>query len=329
VKTVCFITGQEDSFDYPSDLPEAYWRVWMPSKKLGSAAVLGREGATKRALQADIVWIYEPLCFAAHALADVAKQMGKQVVVDWSEDIYARHEQDRPYSAARVEAAEKTMELADMIVVATPGLGPVYSGVVRVVETVIPLEGWERKRPQVDLSWWSDGRQKLGFEKVAPAISDVMARRSIDLINIQFAHERPLVAGLEPDERQQRAARLSAHFGDDRNRTADQNLADFRDVFSSAIVSLECYLPGSYRESVSDVPLLRAAALGIPSLTTRHDPPRGCVEAPPEQWGDVLLDLIDSGSWAKLGREARNWAETRSTYEGYEQTLKEVNNAYS
>jgi hypothetical protein len=327
--TVCFITGQEDSFDYPSDLPEAYWRVLLPSYALGTAAVLGREGHTERALRADVVWIYEPLCFAALKFAEDAKKMGRKVVVDWSEDIYARPEQDRPYQPPRIEAAEKTMAIADMIVVANPTLAPSYPGVVRVVESVIPLKGWDRMRTQVDLGWWSDGRQKLGFEKVAPALQEVMDRRPINLVNVQFAHERPLVAGLDKDRARQRASRLSAHFGGTRNLTAEQNLHHFRDVFSSAVVSLECYLPGSYRDSVSDVPLLRAAALGIPSLTTRHDPPRGSVEAPPDQWADILINLIDSGDWVKLGREARAWAETRSTYTAYEATIQEVQDAYS
>ena len=162
---VAFVVGHEDSTTTPSDTPEAYWRVLVPARAIGRLPpILGAAMPPSGRSTADVVWIHQPTCFAAFALAEVAKQMGKAVVVDWGEDIYRRAEQDRPYSDARLEAAEKTMAVADIIVVASAGLAPLFfPGEVRVVPARSfpsrPMEP-EPTRPPVDLAWWSDGRQK-------------------------------------------------------------------------------------------------------------------------------------------------------------------------
>lgn len=325
---VCFVIGAEDLPKYPCDTPEAYWRVFLPARVFGSAAVLGRHGASEKALASDVVWIYEPTCFAAAALAEVARQMGKPVVVDWSEDIYTRHEQDRPYLEARIEAAEKAMGAATAIVCCSRALCATYAGQGRVaaVETVLPPSGWEPGRPDNIIAWWSDGRQKRGFEAVAPALIEVLEATNADMVNVQFAHELPLMKGVDTeDEQKKRAKRMYAYFSPAPTLGLEEQLGWYRSVFAQAAVSIDCYLPGSYRESVSDVPLLRAAALGIPTVTTRSFAPPGCVSAPAAEWADALLTIMRNPTKrAALSASALLWAQQRSTYEGYQSFLSQL-----
>ncbi|MBN1630481.1 MAG: hypothetical protein JW990_12000 [Thermoleophilia bacterium] len=323
---VCFVVGQEDSAEMPGDTPEAYWRTLLPSKVFGRAVVVGSPGAAEKALAADVVWIYEPTCPAAAALAEVARQMDKAVVVDWSEDIYSRGEQDRDYADVRIDSAERTMTVASVIVCSSAALAPAYEnkGKLAVLETVLPSEGWEPGRPDNIIAWWSDGRQKRGFERIAPAMIEVLEETNADLLNIQFAHHQPLMKGAVDDkERARRAARLYTYFPDDRTMGIEETLCRFRAVFSQAGVSLDCYLPGPYGESVSDVPILRAAALGIPTVTTRNGPPPGCLTADPSTWKEAVLSLMtDAELRAQKSAEALLWAEQRSTYEGYRAFLE-------
>ena len=330
MKNVCFVVGHEDSHERPGDTPEAYWRTLLPAKALGEAVVLGKPGAAEKALAADVLWIYEPTCYAAASLAEVAHQMDKPVVVDWSEDIYTRDEQDRSYADARLDAAERTMAAADVIVCSSRALCPVYEnkGPVTAVETVLPAAGWEPGSPENIIAWWSDGRQKRGFETVAPAMIRVLEETGADLISIQFAHEKPLMRGASnEDERKRRVGRLYAYFDNDQV-SVEENLREFRAVFAQAKVSLECYAPGLYRETVSDVPILRAAALGIPTVTTRTDVPPGCISADPGTWAETVLELMhDRSRRQEKSREALQWARTRSTYEGYQALLAHLTGA--
>ncbi len=323
---VCFIVGHEDTPEVPGDTPEAYYRTLLPSRTFGTAAIIGQSQAAQKALAADVVWLYQPTCSATAALADVARQMGKSVVVDWSEDIYSRDQQDRGYSDAWLAAADKAMALAHLIVCSSPALCAAYEGKGRVaaVETVLPAAGWEPGRPDNIIAWWSDGRQKAGFEQIAPAMIRVLEETNADLVNIQFAHQKPLMAGAkDAAERQRRAQRLYAYFPDDRGLTVEQNLANYRAVFSQAMVSLECYRPGPYCESVSDVPILRAAALGIPTVTTRTTCPPGAIHAGPDEWADAVLELMrDPNLRAEHSARALEWARKRSTYEGYRAVLE-------
>ncbi|MBN1320734.1 MAG: hypothetical protein JXA87_07835 [Thermoleophilia bacterium] len=324
---VCFVVGQPDSPEIPGDTPEAYWRTLLPSKALGGqAVVIGARGAAEKALAAEVVWIYEPTSPAAASLAEVARQMGKPVVADWSEDIYSRAQQDRPYADVRLEAADRTMAAATLIVCSSPALTNAYPdrGNLKVVETVLPLAGWEPGRPDNIIAWWSDGRQKRGSEAVAPAMIEILAETGADFLGIGFAHQKPLMKGATTDEeRRKRASRLYSYFPDDRTMTAKETLSHFRAVFSQAMVSLECYLPGTYLDRVSDLPLLRAAALGIPSVTTRTDPPPGCLGADPTTWKEAVLSVMrDPDLRNRTSEEALEWAAQRSTYEGYHAVLE-------
>jgi len=321
---VSFVVGHEDSSESPGDTPEAYWRTFLPAKTLGQALILGKPGLVEKALSTDVVWIYEPTSYAAVSLAEAARRLNRPVVIDWSEDVYSRTEQDYGYSSARLEAAERAMALADLIVCTSRGLTRVYDdkGPVAVVETVLPAAGWDPSPPDNLLAWWSDGRQKRGFEAVAPALIEVLEATNADLVNVQFAHERPLMRGaVGEQEIKRRAARLFAYFGDGQVGV-EENLRRFRAVFSQALVSLECYLPGRYAETVSDVPILRAAALGIPTITTRTAPPPGCVAAGPSTWAEAVLGVMrNQRRRAVLSRQARAWAERRSSYQEYQSVL--------
>lgn len=327
---VCFVVGQEDTKEFPGDTPEAYWRTLLPARRLGTAVVVGRAGAAERATAADVIWIFQPTCSAAASLAEVGRQLGKPVVVDWAEDVWRRSEQDNGYTEAQIRAAERAMEAATVIVGANRRLAEVYAehGRAAVVETVLPLADWTPGKEDVPavIAWWSDGRQKAGFETVAPGLAEVMGRTGCKMVHVQFTHQKPLVEGLDKEAARARAARLHAYFWNDLGQTVEANLRVFKEAVARAAVSVDAYAPGEYRRTVSDVSILRAAALALPTVTTRQDDlPPGCIGARPGEWADTICELLeDRDRRRRLGGQARAWAETRSTYEGYEALLQEV-----
>ena len=172
---VAFVVGHEDFPESPSDTPEAYWRVLVPSRKFGFAVILGHQNAAQRALAADVVWIHQPTCFAAAELAEAAQERGTPVVLDFSEDPWARGEVDRGYSEARLEACERTLAAGSLVVATSAALATSFLpwGEARVVPAVVPLgPEWDPSPPAhpARLAWWSDGRQKRGMEQVAPGL---------------------------------------------------------------------------------------------------------------------------------------------------------------
>jgi len=328
---VAFVVGHEDSRESPSDTPESYWRVLIPARKFGTALILGRANAASRALAADVVWIHQPTCFAAAQLAEDARGQGKAVVLDFSEDVWARGEVDRAYSDARLDACERALVAGSLIVATSAALAASLLpwGEARVVPAVIPLgPEWNPSLPAspARLAWWSDGRQKRGFELVAAGLGQVMAHTDCRMDHVQFAHHAPLMAGLTgADSRAARAGRLSAYFEEDQNLSAEGNLRVFRDAVRPATLHLECYAPGAYAETVSDLPLLRAAALGIPSITIRSNAPPGAISAAPHDWEAAITEVLQEPGYRRaLSLSARSWAASRSTFSSYEAVIKEV-----
>ncbi len=325
---VCFVVGCESTREYPGDTPEAFWRVLLPSKRYGNlAVVVGSDSAAPAAIGSEVVWIYEPTCEAAAVLAETMAALGKPVVVDFSEDIWRRGEQDRGYARIRLQSAERAMTAASVIVAATARLADVYAerGPTAVVETVVPADGWKRPEEEAgSLGWWSDGRQKRGFELVAPGVRQRL-EAGARVRHIQFSHHAPLVAGLSAEATRAQARRLGAYFADDLTQSPESNVRFYRDLLGKCTISLECYAPGAYADSVSDVPLLRAAASGVPSLTTRSEAPAGCVCAPAEDWGEALEQLLTDAVWrGELASEGLHWAQSRQSYDDYDRTLEQL-----
>jgi glycosyltransferase involved in cell wall biosynthesis len=146
------------------------------------------------------------------------------------------------------------------------------------------------------------------------------------MAHIGFAHQAPLVRGItDKDVVAERAGRLSSFFSDDQHLSVEANMAIFREALAGCCLSLECYPSGPYGETVSDIPLLRAAALGVPSITTRSQAPPGTISARPGEWAETILGVLeDPGRRRGLSLEARAWAETRTTHEPYKAILEEV-----
>lgn len=317
-----FVVGHEDT-------PEAYWRVLLPARHFRAPALaIDAPRARETALEGDVLWIHEPTGLAAAELAEKARARGLRVVVDLCEDPWLRAECDPGYNETRLEACSRALEAASVLVVATEALRDAFPGkTTRVVAPVIPLSGWTPSDPETPahLAWWSDGRQRRGFEAVAGAVSAVLDRApEVRLRHIQFAHLAPLVAALsDPDAKVARAARFSVYLEGDLG--AEGNLAMLRAATAGATVAFECYPAGDYAASVSDVPLLRAAALGIPTVTTRGTAPPGAVSAAPGEWAETLAEILaDPACRQTLAREARAWAETRASFERYHHILEEV-----
>jgi len=324
VTQVCFVVGHDQ------DAPEAYWRVLLPARALrADALVAGFAGTDERALQADVIWIHQPTSLKAAALAELGRRSGRSVVVDFSEDPWLRGDVAEPCRPARLEAAERALRAASLIVVASGSLVPAferYVAPVEVIPPVIPLDaGWD-PRPASEppiIGWWSDGRQRSGFELVAAGLRELLGKSNARIHHYQFAHHAPLMLGAQASEVKARAARLGAFTEGD--GPVHVRIAVLRDRFAACAVSLDCYPPGAYADSASDLALLRAAALGIPSVTTRSGAPPGTITAPPAQWAEILLAILgDPERHRGLSLSARSWAETRSTYAAYSAIIEEV-----
>ena len=334
----CFVVGHEDTYDDQgkvlavSDTPDAFWRVLTPARALGlPAVILGHVGAETRALGADVMWIHQPSSLMAVELIEKARAAGRPVIVDWSEDPWARFEIGTGYLGGRTEACALACENASLIVLATHGLTPAFQRFevpMQVVEPVVPLgPGWIPKPPAEPpmLAWWSDARQKRGLGDVAPAMRALLASTDLQMRHIGFAHQAPLVQGLDVEQTKTVAGRLSSYFADSKNLSAEANMAIFRDAMAPALLSMECYPASQYRETLSDISLLRAAALGVPSITTRLDVPPGCISAQPDEWEREISLLLTSPAWRRdLSLAARSWAQSRSSHTAYQNAIEEV-----
>lgn len=319
---VCFVVGHEDT-------PEAYWRVLLPARHLRAQAVaIDAPNTRTTALAADVLWLHQPTGIAAAELAEKARARGRPVIVDLSEDPWLRAECDQSYNEHRLEACSRALAAASLVVVATEGLCAAFEAQgARLLRPVIPLAGWTPMEPEspVVIAWWSDGRQRRGFEAVSAAINDVLDRApDARLRHIQYAHLAPLVSGLStPEEKVARSERFHVFLEGDLG--ADGNMAMLRAATAAATVALECYPPGDYAASVSDVPLLRTAALGVPSVTTRVAAPPGALSVQPAAWAESIRGLLeDAHLRQRLAQEARAWAETRASFETYHHVLQEV-----
>ncbi|MCL5942139.1 MAG: hypothetical protein M1325_01190 [Actinobacteria bacterium] len=320
---VCFVVGHEDT-------PEAYWRVLLPARHFRAPALLlDAPGAMETALSAEVLWLHSPTGFAAAELAEKARAKGRRVVVDLSEDPWLRVECDQGYNEHRLGACARALEAAHLVVVASPALVSAFAsyGRAQLVEPVVPLAGYEPIPPREPktLCWWSDGRQRRGFEGVAQAITQAFDHEpALELRHVQYAHLRPLIEGMADREaRAARAGHFHAYLEGDLG--ADGNLRMLRDAARPCWLGLETYPAGGYQETVSDLALLRMAALGVPSLTTRPTNAPGIISAPAEIWGEVLPDLLaDQTRREELSRAARAWAERRNAYERYHTILEEV-----
>ena len=336
--TCCFVVGHEDTNDDEgklltvSDTPDAFWRVLTPARALGlPAVILGHVGAQERALGADVLWIHQPSSDMAVALIEKARAQGRSVIVDFSEDPWSRAEIGASYLPARLEACATACENASMIVLANRNLAPAFQTFdVRMVmvEPVVPLgPGWIPKPPAEPpiLAWWSDARQKRGLSDVALALRTLLVNTDLQMRHIGFAHQAPLVTGLSEAEVKAIAPRLSSYFSDSKNLTAEANMAIFRDAMAPALLSMECYPASQYRETLSELGLLRAAALGVPSLTTRLDIPPGCISAQPDEWEGEISSLLENPAWRRdFSLAARSWAQSRSSFTAYQNAIEEV-----
>jgi hypothetical protein len=321
---LCFVVGHEDT-------PEAYWRVLLPARHFRAPALVVDVPETRTlALSAEVLWLYQPTGFAAAELAEKAAARGRHVIVDMAENPWLRGEcRTLPYRQARLDALERALAVADTVVVSVPGLLPAFAGTARTVAlpAVLPLSAqWMPAEPDVPpiISWWSDGRQRAGFEEVAPAVVAVLEHTGCRHHHLQFAHLRPLFAHITDDETHQGWARRF-HVYLEGELPPEGNLAMLRDAMRPSAVAIECYPEGEYRETVSDVPLLRAAALGIPTLTTREHAPPGCLSAPPDAWEDALFEILrEPGPRRALSVEALRFAKSRASFAPYDKLIEEV-----
>ena len=314
---VCFVVGHEDT-------PEAYWRVALPARHLRAPMVLaGAQGAAETALGTDALWIHQPTSLAAADLAEKAIARGLVVIVDLSEDPWSRHEIDGAYNEHRLGACDRALTAATLLVVTSQELADALGAdEARVIAPVAPLaESMEPTTPPA-LGWWSDGRQKSGWEKVAPELLKVLGSTDATIRHLGYAHMRPLAGARSEQGIAEYAARQTVYMYQD-NAAASCRL--FQGALAECVVSLDCYHAGQYRDTVSDLGILRAAAAGVPTVTTRDAAPPGAVSAPPGEWAATIQGLIgEPGQRRALSLKARLWAASRTSFADYESVLQEV-----
>lgn len=307
--SVVFLVGHEDT-------PEAYWRVLLPARVLGAPALFVEDPRAAAAIAAaSAVWLYQPTGYAAAEVAEKARAAGKRVIVDLAEDPELRTD----YNSHRREAARRALAAADTIVLAVPELQERFPQ-AEVVPT--PYLGNEQPTPPLDpptLLWWTDGRQKGGWEQVADTIGELLEERGLRLHQAQLPHLRPLSQGV-PEERARERARHCHVFLTDAP-TPDQQAEDLMRGARGCFLHLETYTT-PYGDCTSDLPLLRAAALGIPSLTMRSQAPPGCIAAPPHRWHHHIEQLLtEPGTHRALSQEARAWATSRASVHAHRAIL--------
>lgn len=316
-----FVVGHEDT-------PEAYWRVLRPARALDARVThVDSPRLEEMTRDADIVWLYQPTSFRAAELAEEFTDRGRRVIVDFSEDPWSRYELETlPYQQARLDAAARSLTAAYLIVTATLELAEKFGDEyprVRTVKTVAPV--WETRTPEAGLmAWWSDGRQRTGWEQVSGAVSERLANGD-SLRSVQYAHHQAirLPSGTDEEKRTWVRGRLAVWL--EGEGSADYNVGVLRDATAPAWVHLEAYPFGEYRRTVSELPLLRAAALGIPTITTRtraHYP--GSLGAKPDDWPAAIQTLASPGIRSTLANEGLEWARSRSSFEEYQRTIEEV-----
>lgn len=302
---ISFVVGYEYA-------PESYWRCLLPARALRAPALMIGE-ATGR--HDDLVWIHEPLGERCERVIAETRAAGGLVVVDWSEDPWSRGELGEGvevYTSAMLQAAERCVESADLVVCASAALADIFAGLPTVV---VPPVVATVQPPASDvgadlLGWWSDGRQKMGFEQAAPYLRRAIEATSGRIWHVQYPHMAPL--GL-PVERQ----RYIMAGGD-----AERNLRHFQRYLAQVYLSLEPWPACSYTDTVSDLSILRSAALGVPTLSTRKQGPPGSLTAPVEDWSGLIEDLSrDPERRQELSRSAREWAAERIGFNHYKEII--------
>jgi hypothetical protein len=303
---VLFVCGYEYTV-------ESYWRCLLPARALRMPALMVGDALGQ---QADLVWIHHPLGERCERLIEQTHAGGGSVVVDFSEDPWTRGELAEGievYTPAMLQAAERCAAAADLVVCATPALAALFAGLeVVVVSPAIAKLG--EPAPDVHpatLGWWTDGRQKGGMNEAGPYLT--RALQSIDghFWHIQFSHAKAL--GVEP----RRQLYVMGASPDPAG-----NLAHFERGMARAYLAVETWPQCSYRDTVSDLGILRNAALGTPTLTTRTQAPAGAIAAPLELWPQVIEELHQHPEKREeLSRAAREWAAGRLGFDRYQHII--------
>ena len=301
---LAFVTG------YPYTV-ESYWRVLIPARHFRAQALSPEQAVTETP---DTVWIHHPMTEAAVSLAQAVKSRGGHVVVDFSEDLWTREalgEGLTVYTSTMLKQAEQTVDLADTVVTATEGLAALFDGLaVEVIPPVLASLPAMGDTIPGNVVWWSDGRQKGGWEQAAPHVTRLVKGIGGRLVFVQFAH---MVTGLETEDQ---AYVMGGSF------SPDTLVNHYLQHAAKAELGLECWPDIPYRESVSDLTLLRYAACGVPALTTRDKAPPGSVSAPYEDWPRVAKELHEEpGKRRAFSMAAREWAASRVGFGRYHDVI--------
>jgi hypothetical protein len=301
-----------------ADTPEAYWRVALPARHFHAPMVFVEDADAEVATRtAGKIWIHQPTGPHAASLIELARSRGQQVIVDMSEDPWLRGDTGKPYLQVRLDCCERALRSATLIVATSHELAQRLSvyGPAVALEPVLELDGWEPEDPEYPpaLLWWNDGRQRLGLELLADQWAQIMDQSEAKMVQIGAPNSKPF------DQRHIGRVRGVMRGGE----PADIAVGRWKVELAKSFLSVECYPDGAYQNSLSEMALLRSAALGVPVLTTRSSAPAGSLSLDRKEWAETVLQMIkDPEKRWLLSMEARNWAEEHSSYDDYRQILE-------
>jgi hypothetical protein len=298
---------------------ESSWRCVLPARGLGAQALMIDDAL--RAPRADVCWIHQPVSEKAERLALETRDAGGLVVADFSEDCWRRHELSEGsevYTQRQLQAARRTLEMADAVVTTSEGLAEALIGEAETNLWVVPPclpEILGPREPRAGLlAWWSDGRQQTGFALAAPYLAEALEAIDGTFWHIQFPHMGPL-----------KAVGLRQKYVMGGSPDATLNLQHYTRHMAQAYLAVDTWPDCAYADTVSDLGILRNAALGAPTLTTRSNAPPGAISAPVREWPRLIRELHREPDRRRaLSLAGLSWANTRVGFDRYRQVLSDL-----
>lgn len=302
-------------------VPESWWRVKIPAAIIDEQcpwrvrALSVKAAFTENLNGALAVWIHMPLGERALTLLRNAKSRQIPVIVDLCEDPWRREECGgaEVYDETQLNACAQALSEADVVVASNAQLAEQFGG--RVVHPILP-KGWgEINSPQPSVAWWSDGRGKLGLERMADAIAPVLLETETLMVYGQFPHQAPFAKTLPVS--QQLIIMATGNF------YADVQLLQRH--ISRALVGLDLWPPTGYAKTVGSCSALRYAAMRVPVVSNAMEAP-GVIKAErPREFADALYSLItDQAFREQQAAAAYAWSQEHTEPTEYLDVLREV-----
>jgi len=259
---------------------------------LGKLATVARSAAQLDLARFDTLVFSRPqLSATAPREIELAQRSGSRVVIDLDDDFYAippdhpGYHGVGPGNPARLQALERLLAQADLVVVATPALAERYAPLTRHV-TIIP-NGWSRSNPLWEQPLATHESFNIGWAGTPTHRAD-LALLADDVV--AFMRRTPaghLIIGGDPV-----AWRMFADLPEARRTFVPMlPFEQYPNLLAQFDVLLAPLCANAFNEAKSDIKLLEAGIRRIPWVAS----PRAAYMA----WGDGGLFADAPGEWLK------------------------------